>query len=596
MHRFTKIISLLFCFLAFSLKAQDLNDIIEQTKEKLSAETALEQKAILSGDLAWYYAQVSTDSAVHYGNLSLQYAKETKMPKLIGQAYNDLGTVFFTKGDYMQSIKYCKQALKIRKEEKDEEGVASVYYKLGNNFNKLGSFDSTMHYYILSLNFYENKGDTAVVANLQSNIASTYFSMGNYTKALDYLKQPLEYFESTKDWLRFSNSSMTLGNILLLNHDTIGALESYKMAEEYADSSNNLSTLAAIYNNYSNIYTNQRDFDKAIYYIQLSIALREELGMYSELESSKLTLALNQCNMGDYKEAKPRLLELQNSFEKIQAKEKLKEVYLSLSYVYAYENKADSVRYYSNKFKTILEELLHVNTLKISDEIEVKYQTEKKEKEILLQRAKLAEQRIYLLLFVALSFIIALLGYIFYKQQRIKNEQLVKENELKDAMLKIETQNRLQEQRLRISRDLHDNIGSQLTFVISSLDSMKHVFAKTSPILENKLNDLSLFTRETIAELRDTIWAMNKEEISVEDLQARISNFIENAKVHLGGVQFEFNYKTKENDNLKFSAQDGMHIYRVIQEAINNAIKHANASKIIVNFASEAEAYLVEIS
>lgn len=590
-----KKIFFLFCLLNFGLQAQDLNTIIEQTKEKLNKETELEQKAVLSGDLAWYYAQVSTDSAIYYGKLSLKFANETKIPKLIAQAYNDLGTVFFTKGDYIQSIQYCKQAIKIRKEEKDLEGLASTYFKLGNNFNKLGTFDSSMHYYFLSLDFYESKGDSAIIANLESNISSTYYSMGNYPKALEYLSRPLQYFQRTKDWIRFSNSTMNLGNIQLVSYDTVGALESYKIAEEYADSSNNLSTLAAIYNNYSNIYTNQKKFDKAIFYIEKSIALREELGLYSELESSKLTLALNQCSMGDYAAAKPRLLELQNSFEKIQAKEKLKEVYLSLSYVYAYENKPDSLSYYSNKFKKVLEDLLQINTLKSSEEIEVKYQTEKKEKEILLQRAKLAEQKIYIILFLALCFIIALLGFIFYKQQKLKNTQLLKENELKDAMLKIETQNRLQEQRLQISRDLHDNIGSQLTFVISSLDSMKHVFAKTSPILETKLSDLSSFTRETIAELRDTIWAMNKDEISVEDLQARISNFIDNAKIHLGGVQFEFKTDSNNSENFSFSSQDGMHIYRVMQEAINNAIKHANADKILVNFTSNKEASILEI-
>ena len=103
------------------------------------------------------------------------------------------------------------------------------------------------------------------------------------------------------------------------------------------------------------------------------------------------------------------------------------------------------------------------------------------------------------------------------KNQKMKTLQLQKENELKDALLKIETQNRLQEQRLQISRDLHDNIGAQLTFIISSVDSLKYAFADGNPRLEDKLNNISSFTKETIYELRDTIWAMNKEEITIEN-------------------------------------------------------------------------------
>ena len=168
------------------------------------------------------------------------------------------------------------------------------------------------------------------------------------------------------------------------------------------------------------------------------------------------------------------------------------------------------------------------------------------------------------------------------KNQKMKTLQLQKENELKDALLKIETQNRLQEQRLQISRDLHDNIGAQLTFIISSVDSLKYAFADGNPRLEDKLNNISSFTKETIYELRDTIWAMNKEEITIEDLKTRISNFIDNAQLSLNGIRFNFNFDTKSFQS--FTSRDGMNIYRLIQEAVNNAIKHANASHIDVSF------------
>ena len=164
----------------------------------------------------------------------------------------------------------------------------------------------------------------------------------------------------------------------------------------------------------------------------------------------------------------------------------------------------------------------------------------------------------------------------------MKNIQLQKENELKDALLKIETQNKLQDQRLRISRDLHDNIGAQLTFVISSIDNLKFAYATQEPIMQEKLSLISNFTRETISELRDTIWAMNKDNINIEDLKTRISNFIDNAKLSSNGIEFSFTYNQETLADTVFSSEEGMNIYRIIQEAINNAIKHAEASRISV--------------
>lgn len=182
-----------------------------------------------------------------------------------------------------------------------------------------------------------------------------------------------------------------------------------------------------------------------------------------------------------------------------------------------------------------------------------------------------------------LAVILSLLGYLFYSQQRIKNRQLQKENELKDALIKIETQNRLQEQRLRISRDLHDNIGAQLTFIISSLDNLKYGFQLPEK-LSNKLKSISEFTSTTIYELRDTIWAMNKNEISLEDLQSRISNFIDKANFATDRIKFDFKSNASDDKNFTLTSVQGMNVYRIVQEAINNALKYANAKNITVDF------------
>ena len=188
-----------------------------------------------------------------------------------------------------------------------------------------------------------------------------------------------------------------------------------------------------------------------------------------------------------------------------------------------------------------------------------------------------------------------LLGYVVYSQQRLKNRQLRKEGELQTALAKIETQNRLQEQRLRISRDLHDNIGSQLTFIISSLDNLKYRLKNVAPEINEKLTEIGAFTRTTINELRDTIWAMNKEHIYFEDLQTRISNFIDTARSLSEKITFTFKVDRNDAKAYAFTAIEGIHVYRIIQEAVNNSLKYAQAEKIAVYIKEEATAFIIEI-
>jgi signal transduction histidine kinase len=197
---------------------------------------------------------------------------------------------------------------------------------------------------------------------------------------------------------------------------------------------------------------------------------------------------------------------------------------------------------------------------------------------------------------LGLALILGLLGYLLYNQQKMKNRQLQKETELTSALAKIETQNKLQEQRLRISRDLHDNIGAQLTFIISSIDNLKYGFTDISEKLGNKLIGISSFTQQTIYELRDTIWAMNKENITFEDLQSRIANFIEHAKNASEKTDFSFNIDENVDETHIFSSVEGMNIYRIIQEAVNNALKYASADEIEVNISEKENKYTVEIT
>jgi len=229
-------------------------------------------------------------------------------------------------------------------------------------------------------------------------------------------------------------------------------------------------------------------------------------------------------------------------------------------------------------------------------ELDIEYETEKKEKEILIQKTTLAEKNLWLLGVVSLLIISVLLGYLFYNRQKMKNNQMVRENKLKEALQLIETQNKLQEQRLLISRDLHDNIGAQLTFIISSIDNLKYGFTIEDERLNSKLSGISSFTRNTIMELRDTIWAMNKDEITFSDLKTRIANFIDNAKMASHGIEFDFHIDAVVSDGVTFSSLKGINLYRVIQEAINNSLKYAEATLIRVKIEKENNQFVVSIS
>ena len=581
-------LTILLCFSGFS---QNFNELISNTQAKLSTENKIENKAKLTADLAWYYCYVNVDSALVYGNKSLEFSKKAKNDTLIGQSLNDLSTVYYVRGEYPTAIDYAQKSLVYRTKTNDTAGIASLYNKLANNYNKTNVLDSTIYYYLKSKDYYYKINDSLNSIKIESNIAATYYLSGNLKKALEYLDVSIVYFKKKDLKRELSNAYITEGNIMLSKNDTIKAINAYENAVTTAEVGNNAIGLASALNNLSTIYNGLNNVEKSTEYIKRAIKIREAFGANGDLESAKLTLAMNNFTLGNIKEAKADLLRIKPFFIKTNANEKLQNLYETLMLIYAYENNTDSLNFYSKQYKLSLNKNIGESNLKYSQEIEAKYETEKKEKEILVQRADIAEKELnisqkntQIIGLGILALVLSLLGYLLFKQQKLKNLQLKKESELKEALVKIETQNKLQEQRLVISRDLHDNIGSQLTFIISSIDNLQYGFKISNEKLTNKLSNISTFTKETIYELRDTIWAMNKSEISLEDLQVRVSNFIDKANSAANNTVFEFNIDDSLSKDIKFTSVNGMNIYRIIQEAINNAMKYSEAKTIKVDF------------
>lgn len=590
-------------FISFKMISQNPVEIIDSLKTKLPQVTSAGDKAKIYADLTWYYSMVDTDSAFFYGKKSMVAARKIGDSTLIAQALSDFAVVNYTKGDIQQALNYYKQSLAIRQKQRDSSGIASLHYKIGTAFHKKTQLDSAMVYYLKALKFYEDTGNEVLANSAESNIGALHFNQKNYKEALRYFNKNIDFFRKTDQDKLLGNALVNKASIQLVLKDTSNAIKTLKESIVISEAINNVETLGASYNNLGEVYMAQHKIEEAKEAIYKSLQYRTNSNMVADLMSSKLTLAGIHNTLGEYKKARLLLDEIRPFYKKEGIKEKLSTLYLQYITVFASEKAPDSALFYSTKYALLQEEIVGEKALNITNELETKYETEKKENQILQQRAQLAEKDLEVrrkntIIFgsLGLALVFGLLGYLLFNQQKLKNRQLQKESELKTALAKIETQNKLQEQRLRISRDLHDNIGAQLTFIISSIDNLKFGFTDISEKLGNKLSNISNFTSQTIYELRDTIWAMNKENITFEDLQARIANFIEHAKNASDRIDFSFNIDENVDETHVFSSVEGMNIYRIIQEAVNNSLKYSSADEIEVNISEKENHYHIEIA
>ena len=582
---------LLFFALSFASFSQNNLQIIDSLKQIVSKNPHDSLKIKAYSDLCWYYRDVSIDTAFIYGNKALNLSKKTKNKGGEAQAYNDLGILYYDTSNFTKSVAYYHKTRVYREFIKDSMGVAGVYNKLGISYQRLFNMDSAIFYATKALKIYEAKRHIQYAAVIKNNIANIYQNLKLYDKALESHLEIAKTYKKINDLEGLTNSYTNIGNAYLLLKDTLKSLDYYHKGAEIASKQHLKRELATIYNNIGSIYKGQKKYNQAIDLYNKSFNLRTTLDDHYGMASAAINLGNLYISNGDLNKVEEKLRLGLGLAKKANAKELEKNAYGTFLSYYAYKKNTDSIINYQNLFNTIQDTILNERITKEIFEIQEKYDASEREKEILTQRAEIAEQELdlskknsQLKSLIVLALLISLFGYLLYNQQKIKNKQLQKENELKEALAKIETQNRLQEQRLAISRDLHDNIGAQLTFIISAIENLQYGFNITNQKLNTKLLGISQFTKETIYELRDTIWAMNKNEITLEDLQTRISNFMEKGKLSTSSVKFNFIVDPNLSIKMALTSFIGMNLYRIVQEAINNAMKYAEASQISVYF------------
>ena len=470
-------------------------------------------------------------------------------------------------------------------------------------------------------------------AKSYSNLSLVYYYQGKYEKDLIFSLRAIHIFEKIND---LENLSLEWGELgyRMKKRNLDKAILYMQKAKYIAEKSNLRKPLLSIYNNYGVLKEMKKEYDSALFYYNKGLALKERIKdkvgipyslnniagvfvlrkQYDEAEinynkalqirkeiNDTVGIAENYSYLGDMYLFQNECKKAINYYQKsVEITDKYKyfglsqDSYKKISDCYESLNDDKNALIYFKKHSSLKDSLINQETNAKIAELEIKFDTNEKEKQLLQKQSEVENSRIKVTVAIIFAILASIIGFLFYRQQKLKNKQQHQEFELKSTMAQVENQNKLQEQRLSISRDLHDNIGAQLTFIISSLENTKFGIPNLDVAIERRLEKISDFTRNTIVELRDTIWAMNKADFTMEDLSSRIFNFVEHAQSANHQIQFNFSID-KSLENKSFSSVVGVNLYRTIQEAVNNAMKHADATQIIINTEKLAEGLRIEI-
>ena len=375
------------------------------------------------------YRNSQPDSAMYYVNKAYFLATENHLDSVLKSVYNNLAITYKNKGNYDTTLYFFQQSFKVAKAFNDTLGMSTAYNNLGIYYDDIGEQSMALDNFIKSVIFAEVVNDSAGLALSYNNIGLIHFKNEDFKKAKTYYNKSLEIKRALKD---SSGAALLYNNIGILYYYEDApqkCIDYFKKAAQIWQKTNNKRSSAMVLSNIGELYYEIGIYQSAMNYLKESVSIYNELGDVSgELYSLNILGQVYQ-EWGNQEKAVEAYLNALEKAVEIDAKTEMYQINYNLFKLYLNNKDYEKSLFYLQETTVVKDSIMSVEKEKIMQEINTKYETEKKEQKIellnnknKLNRAEIARQKVVnISLIIGVLLVLIVVG-LFIRQNRIRKK------------------------------------------------------------------------------------------------------------------------------------------------------------------------------
>jgi signal transduction histidine kinase len=599
MHLKWKILSVTILWLC-CIHASSQQNRIDSLKRLLPTAKNDSVKCELLYQLGTAYSRVDYKvSLVLYDSILEIVSRNKNLQKIEADTFLEIGNIGFEHGDYALSIEYYTKA-----EEKfngftgnaKTSGLGAIYNNVGAILSLANDWENAQKYYLRALNEYEKLNDISRMVTVYFNIAFVYSDMDEWGKSYEHMLKSFNLTKQSRNKPQNLQTTYRLATICF----KLGRIAEGQVYLKKADSL--LKTLGEpldlIYYNhaYGTYHQQVGNFRSAVrYHLRAYETAVKWVDPYYEADET-LEIGIDYLKLKKFDSAEFYFKKSYEISTKYKYKPKVLLSLLSLSDLaetkgnyeeaYRYKKKqamfADSLVKEQNQYRVLLLDGEFAAQKRAS---EIKQLQQDKQ----LQAMSIERKSTLNYLLVASIAVLLVLGFLVYrnlhhrhtlaKQQELLHQQRIRELEKDRKLIAVDSMLKGQEEeRSRMAKDLHDGLGGMLSGVKLSLGAMKGniiLSEDNTKLFARVLDQLD----HSIAEMRRVAHNMMPEALVKLGLQQAIQDYCDSLNESISTIKFKTQFYGLDQ-RLEASAE--IVVYRIIQELLNNVVKHSNASEALV--------------
>jgi len=483
------------------------------------------------------------DNALSIGKEGLQLAEKNEDPASAGQLQRQIGEAYYFRGNYDEAAKLFFRSVSALEKTNEKDALAKTYNALAKLYRKTRDLNQSLENYDKAMALYRSLNDSAGIAAIYNESGVVFEYRKDYDKAIERYSTSLHIDEIRKDSMGICYALSNLAGVYTLQNKFTEAEKYLDRSLAYRKQMKDSFALILNYSDLGSVYFSAGQWEKAKAFVDTSNLLAEIMN-YPELKSTNYEL-LSQIEekRGNYKAA----------FE-------------------------------YDKLKTVIHDsLFSLEKTKQIQELNTRYETEKKESRIQDQQKQIRLQNILMIAVILLVLLGAMLGYAQYRRRLWRQEaqtqaQILKQQDIA-ARAVIEAE---EAERRRIATDLHDGVGQIMSAAKMNLSAFEGRADFKNEDEKRAFEKIISLVDIGCKEVREVSHNMMPGALLNNSFAAAVRAFIDklddhSLKVHLYSEGFDESINSNTETVL----------YRIIQECVNNVIKHSGADTLDISLIKE---------
>ena len=529
----------------------------------------------------------NVDSAVFYYKKASNLGKKFNHKKGIAQFY--FAMIFLESSrlsNHQEALRLSREFELFAKNEKNDKFISGAYFSLAQSYQNINQYDSSVYYYENTLKLLEKAKSPSKIASIYGSISRIYSDQKMNNIALEYIDKAMDINSKQKDTSALIINYINKSTLYYQMKNKAGEEECNREGLRLAILIKNPYLQISICTNTAAMFEDRKQYDSSLYYNQRAYQLAKEYG--SPIKSINPLIGIVACYVkkNNFNEAN-KYLQLINQNADIQR--------ISLEQQLLITEQKINVFKGIGKYKEAVDLFLDYNKLRDSTtniatqekvlEFNNKLKKAESEKLILAKEVEINKQKTWLYLLSISGIALLLLGFLFYRYQNKKQEaksQQIKllEQENEFVAVKSSLEGQLNE-RVRISKEIHDDLGSSLTTISLLTEVLK---TKIDGVKVPEVAKISATSARMVDSMNEIVWALNVHNDTLDSLVAFIRKY---ARDFLQDTPIKLVFEEDVNQDFTLQGNVRRSIYLVVKEAINNVVKHADAQQVKLNIQTD---------